>query len=145
MCSETASCMVSSARRFSASAGAGLTSGASRRGALTPTRSITAFIGTGLISAKAMFISGMRADKLARYPNVYADTSGVRRFDYIVEAVKRAGPHKLIFGSDGPWLHPAVELYKIRVLGLPQDRKALILGGNITRLLRRRGRVRNPV
>jgi predicted TIM-barrel fold metal-dependent hydrolase len=83
-------------------------------------------------------------DKLARYPNVFADTSGVRRFDYIVEAVKRAGPHKLIFGSDGPWLHPGIELYKIRALGLPQDQEALVLGGNIERLLRRRGRVRSP-
>ena len=30
-------------------------------------------------------------DQLARYPNVYTDTSGIRRFDYIVQAVKRAG------------------------------------------------------
>jgi len=34
-------------------------------------------------------------DQLVRYPNVYADTSGVRRFDYIVQAVKRAGARKL--------------------------------------------------
>jgi predicted TIM-barrel fold metal-dependent hydrolase len=26
---------------------------------------------------------------LARYPNVYADTSGVRRFEYLLEAVRR--------------------------------------------------------
>src|SRR5262249_28248209 len=57
-------------------------------------------------------------DKIARYPNVYADTSGVRRFDYIVEGIARAGAHKLIFGSDGPWLHPGVELVKIKLLGL---------------------------
>src|SRR5437868_4454492 len=52
----------------------------------------------------------------ARYPNLYADTSGVRRFDYIVEAIKRAGAHKVLFGSDGPWIHPGVELHKIRLL-----------------------------
>src|SRR5271154_1407378 len=74
--------------------------------------------------------------QIARYPNVYADTSAVRRFDYIVEAVKRAGPRKLLFGSDGPWLHPGVELHKIKVLGLPKDHEALILGGNALRLLR---------
>ncbi|PWU06303.1 MAG: hypothetical protein C5B51_12695 [Terriglobia bacterium] len=45
-------------------------------------------------------------DQLVRYPNVYSDTSGVRRFDYIVQAVRRAGPRKVLFGSDGPWLHP---------------------------------------
>jgi hypothetical protein len=74
--------------------------------------------------------------QLARYPNVYADTSTVRRFDYIVEAVKRAGPRKVIFGSDGPWNHPGVELHKIRLLGLPQDQEALVLGGNLLRLMR---------
>jgi hypothetical protein len=37
-------------------------------------------------------------DQLIRYPNVYANTSGVRQFDYIVQAVRRAGPHKILFG-----------------------------------------------
>jgi uncharacterized protein len=76
-------------------------------------------------------------EQLARYANVYADTSGVRRFDYIVQAVKRAGPRKLLFGSDGPWLHPGLELHKIRLLGLPRDQEALILGGNAIRLMSR--------
>jgi predicted TIM-barrel fold metal-dependent hydrolase len=76
-------------------------------------------------------------EQLVRYPNVYTDTSAVRRFDYIVEAVKRAGAHKVLFGSDGPWLHPGVELHKIRLLGLSPQKEALILGGNALRLLRR--------
>ena len=75
-------------------------------------------------------------DQLVRYPNVYADTSGVRRFDYLVEAVRRAGAHKLLFGSDGPWLHPGLELHKVRLLRLPARAEALILGGNALRLLR---------
>lgn len=74
--------------------------------------------------------------QLARYPNVYADTSGVRRFDYIVQAIKTGGARKLLFGSDGPWLHPGVELHKIRLLGLPREQEGLVLGGNILRLLR---------
>jgi predicted TIM-barrel fold metal-dependent hydrolase len=78
-------------------------------------------------------------EQLVRYPNVYADTSGVRRFDYIVEAIRRAGPHKLLFGSDGPWLHPGLELHKIRLLGLPRKEEALILGGNALRLIREFG------
>jgi predicted TIM-barrel fold metal-dependent hydrolase len=73
--------------------------------------------------------------QMARYPNVYADTSGVRQFRYLVQAIKRAGPRKLLFGSDGPWLHPGLELHKIRLLGLPPDQEALVLGGNILRLL----------
>jgi uncharacterized protein len=74
-------------------------------------------------------------DQLCRHPNVYADTSGVRYFDALVAAVRRAGPGKLLFGSDGPLLHPALELQKIRLLGLPDQDEALILGGNIARLL----------
>jgi uncharacterized protein len=74
-------------------------------------------------------------DQLLHHPNVYGDTSAVRRFDYIVQAVKRAGPHKVIFGSDGPWLHPGVEIEKIRLLGLPPREEALIVGGNAYRLL----------
>jgi uncharacterized protein len=73
-------------------------------------------------------------DQLSRHPNVFTDTSGVQRFDYILQAVKRAGANKVLFGSDGPWLHPGVELYKIKMLGLPSDQEALILGGNILRL-----------
>jgi hypothetical protein len=74
-------------------------------------------------------------DQLVRFPNVYADTSGVRYFDALVEAVRRAGPAKLIFGSDGPQLHPGVELHKIRVLGLPAAARAMVTGGTIARLL----------
>jgi predicted TIM-barrel fold metal-dependent hydrolase len=78
-------------------------------------------------------------DQLVRHQNVYADTAGVRRFDYIVDAVRRAGPRKLLFGSDGPWLHPGVELHKIRVLGLRPEDEVLVLGQNVLDLM---GRVR---
>jgi predicted TIM-barrel fold metal-dependent hydrolase len=84
-------------------------------------------------------------DQLVRFPNVYADTAGVRRFDYLVQAVRRAGAHKLLFGSDGPWLHPGAELHKVRLLGLPPDQEALVLGGNILRLLRLSPHRRVPV
>jgi predicted TIM-barrel fold metal-dependent hydrolase len=84
-------------------------------------------------------------DQLARLPNVYADTGGTRRFDYILQAVRRAGPRKVLFGSDGPWLHPGVELAKIRYLGLSPADFALVAGGNAMRLLRGAGRRRAGV
>ena len=77
-------------------------------------------------------------DILARHRNVFADTSGVRRFDLLVEAVRRAGPSRIIYGTDGPWLHPGLELAKVRLLGLPPADEALVTGGNILRLIRRR-------
>ena len=80
-------------------------------------------------------------DPLIRYPNVYTDTSGVRRFDLLQEAVGRAGARKFLFGSDGPWLHPGVELEKIRALHLSDEDERLVLGGNFLRLT---ARVRPP-
>lgn len=74
-------------------------------------------------------------DQLVRLPNVYGDTSGVRYWEALRRAVRRAGPGKLIFGSDGPLLHPAVELYKVRMLRLPPAQERLITGGNAARLL----------
>jgi uncharacterized protein len=79
-------------------------------------------------------------DHLQRHANVFADSAGVRRFDLLQQAVRRAGAHKLLFGSDGPWLHPAVELAKMRLLGLPPAQLALVLGGNLQRLIARAGR-----
>jgi predicted TIM-barrel fold metal-dependent hydrolase len=79
---------------------------------------------------------------LAEHPNLYADTSGVRRFDLLERAVRLAGPGKLLFGTDGPELHPGLELAKVRLLGLPPEQEALVLGGTflrLTRSARRRG------
>jgi predicted TIM-barrel fold metal-dependent hydrolase len=74
-------------------------------------------------------------DHLVRHPNVHTDTSGVLRFDMIEQAVARAGAHKILFGSDGPWLHPGVELAKVRELRLPPNQERLITGGNLLRLI----------
>jgi predicted TIM-barrel fold metal-dependent hydrolase len=73
-------------------------------------------------------------DPLVRHFNVLTDSSGVRRFELLEEAVQRAGPHKVLFGSDGPWLHPGVELAKIRAIHLSPSEEALVLGGNWLRL-----------
>jgi predicted TIM-barrel fold metal-dependent hydrolase len=73
-------------------------------------------------------------DHLARHRNIYTDTAGVRRFDLLEQAVQRAGPSKVLFGSDGPWLHPGVELEKVYVLGLSEAEERLVLGKNFLRL-----------
>lgn len=81
---------------------------------------------------------------------MYTDTSGVRRFDLLREAVRRAGPRKILFGSDGPWLNPGVELHKVRLLGLSRAATELVTGGNVLALIseaarRRRARGRTLV
>lgn len=80
-------------------------------------------------------------DHLERWPNVYTDTSGVRRFDILQRAVRRAGARKFLFGSDGPWLHPGVELEKVRALHLSPQQERLITSGNLLRLF---ARIRRP-
>lgn len=84
-------------------------------------------------------------DHLVRHPNIYTDTSGVRRFDLLEQAARRAGAKKILFGSDGPWLHPGVELAKVRALKLPPADEQLVLGGNLLRLTSRiRKRIGQP-
>ena len=74
-------------------------------------------------------------DHLVRHANVHTDSSGVRRFDLLEDAVHRAGAHKLLYGSDGPWLHPEVELEKIHLLKLTPEDENLVLCGNFLRLI----------
>ncbi|MGX5821013.1 amidohydrolase family protein [Chitinophaga lutea] len=81
-------------------------------------------------SAQLAFI-----DHLVRHPNVYTDTSGVKRFDMLQMAMRRAGPGKILFGTDGPWLHPGVELSKIRYLHLDDVGFRKVTSGNILRLM----------
>jgi uncharacterized protein len=75
-------------------------------------------------------------DHLVRHANIFADTSGVRRYDLLEQAVHRAGASKLLFGTDGPWLHPGVELAKVQALEIGSADKAMIMGGNFLRLIR---------
>jgi predicted TIM-barrel fold metal-dependent hydrolase len=74
-------------------------------------------------------------DQLARHANIFTDTAGVRRFDLLEEAVQRAGSSKVLFGSDGPWLHPSVELAKVYALNLSPQDEQLILSDNFLRLI----------
>ena len=71
---------------------------------------------------------------LERHANIYTDTSGVRRFDLLAMAYQRAGAHKILFGTDGPWLHPAVELQKVFALTTNTKDLQLMLAVNFLRL-----------
>lgn len=71
---------------------------------------------------------------LMRHPNVHTDTSAVRWFDLLQEAARRR-PRQVLFGSDGPWLHPGVEIEKVRLLGLKPADERRVLGGNVLRLI----------
>jgi len=74
-------------------------------------------------------------DAAKRLPNLYLDTSSVVFFEYLEQAARELPAEKLIFGSDGPLVDSRVELYKVRLLKLPREKEALVVGGNIRRLL----------
>ena len=75
-----------------------------RRAISTPEFTATVVVPEPLLAPKnTSVVDDWRAhqtviDCMVRLPNVHADTSGVRRFDYLLEAVRRAGAHKLLFG-----------------------------------------------
>ena len=73
---------------------------------------------------------------LERYPNIFTDTSGVRRFDLLDRAAQQAGSSKILFGTDGPWLHPNVELEKVFALQLSEADTQLILADNFLKLIK---------
>jgi predicted TIM-barrel fold metal-dependent hydrolase len=72
-------------------------------------------------------------DVAARNPNVYLETSGMPMHTKIKEAVERVGPERVLYGSDAPFHHPAVEILRVRVSGLEPD--------DLDRVLRASGRM----
>jgi len=76
------------------------------------------------------------------YPNIYLDISGVVIPGKIVEALQRAGPKRVLFGTDGPHEAPdavayaQAEIGKVRKLGLSEGDQRAILGENIASLLK---------
>jgi predicted TIM-barrel fold metal-dependent hydrolase len=74
-------------------------------------------------------------DAARRCPNVYLETSSVVFFEYLEQAARELPAEKLLFGSDGPLVDSRAELHEIRLLKLPREQEAKVLGGNILRLL----------
>lgn len=74
-------------------------------------------------------------EQAVRHPNLYLDTSAMPYPQWIVTAVERVGPERILFGSDGPGCNPALELNKVLRLNLSDDAEAKILGGNAAELL----------
>ncbi len=69
-----------------------------------------------------------------KYPNVYLDTSTLsyNRTKYIYE---NAGPEKIVFASDYPYSHPAIELKKFELCVTNKEDLKLVLYRNAHRLL----------
>lgn len=72
-----------------------------------------------------------------KYPNVYIDTSAYKASRYprdLVDYLRGHGKRKVLFGSNFPMITPGDALARIDDLALPDDAKALFLGGNAERV-----------
>jgi predicted TIM-barrel fold metal-dependent hydrolase len=78
------------------------------------------------------------------HANIYLETSRATETILLEKALQEAGPAKVIFGSDAPDCDARLEVFKIRnamaALSLLKEQQALVLGGNLLRLLNKSGR-----
>jgi predicted TIM-barrel fold metal-dependent hydrolase len=71
-----------------------------------------------------------------RYPNIYLETStSSTDFDCVETAVALLGAERIVFGSDWPLFSHEFALARIRETALSPEEQALILGGNLRRVL----------
>jgi predicted TIM-barrel fold metal-dependent hydrolase len=69
-------------------------------------------------------------------PNLFVQTSGVYREDFLEGVVERFGAERLLYASGFPQFDPRLELLRVRwAPKLGDEAQAAILGGNATRLL----------
>jgi len=70
------------------------------------------------------------------YPNIYTDTSAVMRFDILEKFFREGDINKILFGTDAPFLHPSIELEKIKLLKLDKDGLNKVLSLNFLKLIK---------
>ncbi len=71
--------------------------------------------------------------------NIYLETALVSMPGYVRMAVDKVGADRVIYGSDYPTGHPSSMMATIDAANLKPADKALVMGGNLARLLRLAG------
>lgn len=69
-----------------------------------------------------------------RHPNVWLETSGMPMSSKILEAVRRVGTDRVVYGSDGPFHQPRVEQLKVELAGLDGAALAEVMSNTAQRL-----------
>lgn len=70
-----------------------------------------------------------------RYPNLYLEMSGMPMESKIKEAYDTVGHDRIMFGTDGPFHHPSIEIQKVKVCGLPDQALEEIFYDNARKFL----------
>jgi len=89
--------------------------------------------GFGVFSPGFVKLCAVEAKQIS---NLYLDTAFVLFHQWVGLAVEICGAEKVLFGSDGPTLHPALPLKQIELCHFSDSQRSLILGENARRLLR---------
>ena len=84
------------------------------------------------ISGRGLYDAGQM---LRARPNVYLQTSGVYREDWLEDTARELGAARVVFGSGAPYYDQGFELERIRRLHLPSGDRDAIAGLNLSRLL----------
>jgi len=71
-----------------------------------------------------------------KHENVILETSAMPMHSKIKEAVLEVGEHRVIYGSDTPFGHPAFEIKKVEIAGLTEKQLDMVLEQNTRRIFR---------
>jgi predicted TIM-barrel fold metal-dependent hydrolase len=69
-----------------------------------------------------------------KHENIILETSAMPMHSKIKEAVLKVGEHRVIYGSDVPFGHPAFEIRKVEIAGLNEKQLNLVLEQNASRI-----------
>jgi uncharacterized protein len=73
---------------------------------------------------------------LRRHANVFIETSGVYRQDFLEDVAGGLGAERVLFGSNSPLMDIRLEVERTRWARLPDGARQLILGGNAQRIFK---------
>lgn len=76
---------------------------------------------------------------LRRAPNLYVDTAGVYRQDFLEETVGEFGGERVLFGSGAPYFDQRYEVKRPQLAKVDEMARQAILSGNARRLLGLKG------
>jgi predicted TIM-barrel fold metal-dependent hydrolase len=69
------------------------------------------------------------------HPNLHLETSGLWNYMSLEHIARNWGAERLIFGSRSPWHSVGLAIGMVTMANLPAAQRAMILGGNIRRLM----------
>ncbi|HOX40151.1 MAG TPA: amidohydrolase family protein [Candidatus Brocadiia bacterium] len=73
--------------------------------------------------------------RLARFPNLFIETSGLESFEGVELITQRFGSRRLIFGARSPYFNAAVAVFRILFAGVRDEDKKAIAGDNLRSLM----------